>query len=96
VVAEVVNLEKLWTLEGHTSYVRVRADTVAFSPDSALLASALRDRIVRLWDLTTRQRVQTLEEHINAVDTVEFSPDSALLASTLEDWIVRPWDPTTG
>ena len=45
-------------LEGHTSWVSV----VAFSQDGMLLASALDNETVRLWNLTTGQEIQKLEE----------------------------------
>ena len=45
----------LQTLEGHTSWVKA----VQFSPDGSKLASASRDRTVRVWDANTGTALQT-------------------------------------
>ena len=45
------------TLKGHTSVVV----SVAFSPDGKRIASASRDRTVKVWDATTGQEILTLK-----------------------------------
>jgi WD40 repeat protein len=79
-------------LKGHTIWVKA----VAFSPDGQLLASASRDRTVRLWNLATGEQLQKLEGHTQTVNGVAFSPDGQLLASASLDNTVGLWSPATG
>jgi len=82
----------LQTLKGHSYSV----NSVAFSHNSKLLASASWDKTVRLWDPATGAVLQTLEGHTYAIDSVAFSHDGKLLASISDDETVRLWDPATG
>lgn len=90
-VWNVADGRQLADLTGHTEEVRA----VAFSKDG-LLASASRDRTVRLWDVTTgRQR--TALKHDSGLTAVVFSPDGKVVATS--NWIdnaVVLWDVDTG
>jgi len=80
------------TLEGHSGWV----GSVAFSPDSKLVASGSSDETVKLWDPATGACTQTLEGHSGNVNLVTFSPNSKLVASGSYDKTVKLWDPATG
>ncbi|RKK41133.1 hypothetical protein BFJ66_g11163 [Fusarium oxysporum f. sp. cepae] len=82
----------LLTLEGHSNYV----NSAVFSHDSTKLASASRDRTIRIWDAETGKCEQVLEGHSNEVNSAVFSHDSTKLASASRDYMIRIWDAETG
>jgi RNA polymerase sigma factor (sigma-70 family) len=67
---------------------------VSFSPDGKLLASGIDD-MVRLWDVTTGNQLQSFGGHKQQVGTVAFSPRGSILASC-DTGEVRLWDLATG
>ncbi|KAI9770859.1 MAG: hypothetical protein M1839_003022 [Geoglossum umbratile] len=82
----------LQTLEGHSD----RVNSVAFSYDSARLASASRDRTVKIWDASSGECLQTLKGHSDWVHSVALSHDSARLASASDDCTVKICDTSSG
>lgn len=76
---------------GHTQSV----DSVAFSPDSRVLATGSTDLTARLWDVSDPKRpvrLGMLTGHRGAVVSVAFSPDGRTLATGSTDRSVRIWD----
>lgn len=76
---------KVATWAAHPSQVCA----LAFSPDGAVLASAGEDWVVKLWDVTTRRELATLDEHAlrprgtsaAGITELSFSPDGRHLVS---------------
>ena len=66
-------------------------NSVVFSHDSALLASASNDFSVKIWDAATGSCVATHVGHSSFVRSVVFSHDSARLASASDDETVKIW-----
>jgi WD40 repeat protein len=95
--------------DSHQARVPLRffgADAVrslAFSPDSRLLAAGDFDNRIHLWDANSGREMRLLEGHRrvpisgrNGVFCLAFSPDGARLASGAADGVVRVWDVTSG
>jgi WD40 repeat protein len=54
---------------------------VEFSPNGQIIAAALTDNTVNLWDIASGTIIRTLSGHSDDVSTIDFSPDGELLAS---------------
>ena len=80
---------------GHTSNVW----SLAFKPNSYLLASGSHDKTIRIWDVGDRdnlRHVRTLRGHTDDIWSVAWSPDGRTLASASRDGTVRLWNPNNG
>jgi WD40 repeat protein/methionine-rich copper-binding protein CopC len=73
---------------------------VAYSPDGSLIASASRDRTIRLWRVSDGVLLRTLRGHTGfgfvTVTSVVFSPDGSLIASASTDATIRLWRVSDG
>ena len=80
---------------GHTDSVY----SLAFKPNSYLLASGSYDNTIRIWDVedvNNLRHVRTLRGHTSRISSVAWSPDGSTLASASADGTVRLWNPNNG
>ena len=73
---------------GHTRSV----NSIAFSPDGSLLATAGNDGMVGLWTVATGQRRVSLDGQATWLPTILFSPDGRTLVLACGDDDIRLWD----
>jgi WD40 repeat protein len=71
-------------------------DSLSFSPNGQLLASAGEDQIIHLWDVATGKEIKTFTGHTNRISSVSFSANGQMLASTSWDTTIKFWDVATG
>ncbi|NMF67518.1 WD40 repeat domain-containing protein, partial [Brasilonema octagenarum] len=74
-------------LEGHSDPVL----SVVFSPDGKTIATASRDKTVKLWNLSG-QELLSLKGHSGPVYSVVFSPDGKTIATASDDKTVKLWN----
>jgi WD40 repeat protein len=91
-VYDAENNAALLTLPGFRGEIA----SVAFSPDDKLLATACRDGVARLWEVSHGKLRSSLERHKLAVTSVVFTPDSKRLVTASYDRSVRLWDVKDG
>jgi len=75
-------------LQGHNAAVQ----SVSFSRDGTMLASAGYDNTVKLWNLERNPKKPISLPHDRAVFSVTFSPDSQTIASASFDKTVKLWN----
>ena len=67
---------------------------LAVSPDGKRLATGSPDRLIRLWDVTTRQRLATCPQKVRFPSCMTFSPDGRRLAFADALGSLYLWDPS--
>ena len=72
-------------LGGHSDWVL----DVAFNGDGTRLASAARDKTVRVWDATAAEKLRKARFHSERCWSVAYSDDGKWLASASDDFKVR-------
>jgi WD40 repeat protein len=88
-------LQELPFLE--TNLTNGRVISAALSFDGKLLATGDYSGTIEIWDMESRQLLQTiLDAHTGYVNSLAFSPDSRLLVSGGDDSRVIVWNVATG
>ena len=70
----------------------VWARALVFSPDDSVIVRGLAAGRIQLWDVTTGDKLTTLDGHTATVRTLEFSADGKTLVSAAEDGTILLWD----
>jgi WD40 repeat protein len=83
----------LWSRDGkelstlkHGNWV----NSLAWSPDGKMLASASSDKTIKLWS-SDGKALSTLKGHSDGVNSVAWSPDGKMLASASNDKTIKLW-----
>ena len=64
---------------------------MAFSPDHQVLATASKDKTVKLWDVKTGTLITAITEHGAKMTSVAFAPDGKMLVTSGMDGKIRVW-----
>ncbi|KAF5808114.1 putative transcription factor WD40-like family [Helianthus annuus] len=67
-------------------------NTIAYSPDSQLLATGADDNKIKVWNVSSGFCFVTFSEHTNAVTALHFMASNHCLLSASLDGTVRAWD----
>ena len=86
------NWRCVYTLQGHTKAIR----SLSITPDGQILASGSDDKTIKLWQLTTGQKLGTLRGHSKSVCSIAISADGQILASGSEDKTIKFWQLSKG
>jgi tetratricopeptide (TPR) repeat protein len=97
---------KLWDVATGRELANLKPETrgtvryVAFTPDGKTLAAmchtqtvpGIARRVIKLWDVATRQELATLSGHRNICDWIAFAPDGKTFATGSHDRTAKLWD----
>lgn len=83
---------ELGQLEGHYSEVRC----IAVDGKNWRLASGDGQGSINIWNLRSREEIQTIKGHLLPINSLVFSPDGQTLASGSDDGSIKLWNVKTG
>ncbi|KAF2768424.1 WD40 repeat-like protein [Teratosphaeria nubilosa] len=85
---QVCHLQDNQTAQEGDLYIR----SVCFSPDGKYLATGAEDKIIRVWDINTRQIRHSFAGHDQDIYSLDFASDGRYIASGSGDRTIRLWD----
>ena len=77
-------------------YAKSSIYAVAISPVGNTLATGIRDKAIKLWNVSNGQLIHILTGHKGEVRAVAFSPNGQQIASGSQDGTVQLWNVSTG
>ncbi len=87
---------KILNMEGVLQKILIGHDELvtdwSFSPDGNVLASASKDKNLRIWDVKSGKCLYILDGHKNSITSIAFSRDGKLLASGDSKGCIRIWE----
>jgi len=86
--------QKFLTVNVNRSSEFGRVLTIAFTPDSQIIAGAGADKIIRLWDILKRQKILTEFDFVlrRRVQAISFSPDGQILVAGDSSGLIKFWN----
>ena len=91
---EINKLKNQYIIDGYGKDFIRQILQIAISPDGRILAGGRADGVINVWDITTGNRIKTLNGHVGDVTYLKFSPDGQTLVSSGIDGTTLLWDLT--
>ncbi|MBD2384723.1 protein kinase domain-containing protein [Cylindrospermum sp. FACHB-282] len=85
-------VEGILTITGHSNSV----NAILYSPNGSTLATAGRDKVIKLWNASTGGVIHILTGHSDWVNSLAYSPDGKVLVSGSRDKTIKLWNVSTG
>ena len=92
---DVASGELIATLPGDNLIISLSRQPMSFSPDNTMLAVAAADNVVRVWSVTTKKLLFTLN-HTAEAHALTFDPSGAFLIVGYADGSMRVWSAEDG
>lgn len=67
----------------------------AYSPDGTIIARAVNNSSVQLWNVTTKRRIGTFTKYGREITAIAYALDGTTIVSGNSDGAARVWDTTT-